>query len=439
MKGRTLRRGTWKWVMSLITVATLTIGVATAQTTVNGTIRGTLSDEQGGVVPGVTLVAKSVTVAGSFTAVTDENGRYRLIELPPGEYVVSAELMGFTKLERRGVLVRAGLNIALDLVMTLGAMTETLEVRGDAPMLDVANPVQAVNIEGQLQRALPTSSRRDYTDFLEMTPGMNSYVSASRGAGLYHMRGSRIESHVVQVDGADMGSLRQARPDYIGMSTDTLEDVQVKSAVADASAPLGNGAVMSIATPTGTNRFKGSASYVYANRDWHGENNPAGRSNSSSNSLFDGSIGGPLLRDRSWLFGSFRKINREISLGVPADQTALAKAVISPDWEPFDNSFRGTYWFIKSTTRISPNHRIEAFYQYDRSPTEGNYLRSGYNADVSVFGGVGYNARLSSLWGQNATTRFSASYNNKALSPKRSDYDATSFQACQSGRYTVPS
>ncbi len=409
--------------LAVLVVCLLLPSVAQAQTTVNGTIRGIVTDEQGGVLPGVAVTATSPTVAGVFTATSDDTGFYRLIDLPPGEYLLAAELMGFAKLERPGVVVRAGLNLALDIGMKLGTLSETVEVKLDTPMLEVSSPVQAVNIEGELQRALPTASRRDYTDFLEMTPGMNSYVSPSRGAGLYHMRGSRIESHVVQLDGADMGSLRQARPDYIGMSTDTLEDVQVKSAVSDASAPIGNGAVMNIATPTGSNSIKGSASYVYANRDWHSENNPNGRSNSSSNSLFDGSIGGPVLRDRSWFFTSFRKIDRQIGIGVPADQIALAKAVIDPGWEPFDNAFLGTFWFAKSTTVISKDHRLEGFYQYDRSPTEANYLRSGYNASVSVFGGNGYNVRLSSVWGGATTTRFSASYNDKALSPKASDFE----------------
>ena len=398
-------------------------GTALGQTSVNGSIRGVVRDEQGAVLPGVTLTATSPTVAGRFVAVSDTAGAYRLIDMPPGEYLVKAELSGFAKVDRSGVAVRAGLNLALDIVMKVGGLEETVQVKGDTPMLEVSSPIQAINIDGAMQRSLPTSSRRDYTDFLEMTPGMNSYVSPSRGAGLYHMRGSRIESHVVQIDGADMGSLRQARPDYIGMSTDTLEDVQVKSSVSDASAPIGNGAVMNVATPTGSNTFRGSASYVYANRDWHGENNPNGRSNSSSNSLFDGSIGGPVLRDRTWFFTSFRKIDRQIGIGVPAEQTALAKAVIDPAWEPFDNAFLGNFWFVKSTTQLSTNHRLEAFYHYDRSPTEANYLRSGYNASVSVFGGDGYNARVSSVWGTAFTTRFSASYNNKALSPKASAYE----------------
>lgn len=409
--------------MACLAVALLAASrVAAAQTTANGTIRGVVTDEQGGVLPGVTVQATSPTVAGSFMAVSNVEGAYRLIGLPPGEYTVSAELAGFSRLERPGILVRAGLNLALDIGMKLGALSETLQVVGETPMLDVTSPVQGVNIDGELQRMLPTSSRRDYTDFLEMTPGMNSYVSPSRGAGLYHMRGSRIESHVVQIDGADMGSLRQARPDYIGMSTDTLEDVQVKSAVSDASAPLGNGAVMNIAAPTGSNLFRGSASYVYANRGWHAENNPNGESQSSSNSLFDASVGGPIFKNRSWFFGSFRQINRQIGVSRPLDQIGLSKALLGETWESFDNGFLGTFGFFKSTTQLARDHRLEAFYQKDRSPTEANYLRSGYNAAVSVFGGVGYNGRVSSTWGSSTTTRFSVSYNDKALSPKRSDF-----------------
>ena len=90
--------------------------------------------------------------------------------------------------------------------------------------------------------------------------------------------------------------------------------------------PIGNGAVMNIATPTGSNSFKGSASDVYAEPRLARREQPERRSNSSSNSLFDGSVGGPVLRDRSWFFSSFRKIDRQIGIGVPADQIALAKA-----------------------------------------------------------------------------------------------------------------
>lgn len=397
-------------------------GSVAAQTSANGSIRGYVRDAQDAVLPGVTITASSPTVAGVRTTVSDGHGFYRLIEVPPGEYTIVAELAGFSKFERAGVAVRAGLNIGLEIVVAVGTVTETVQVSSETPMLEVDQPSQGVNIDGAFQRALPTSGRRDYTDFLEMTPGVASYVSPSRGAGLYHMRGSRIESHVIQVDGADMGSLRQARPDYVGMSTDTLGDVEVKSSVSDASAPLGQGAVVNIATPTGSNVVKGSLSTAYTHRDWHADNNPGGETNSSSLALFDASLGGPVVRDRSWFFGSFRRIARNIGVNRTAEQIALNRALLGSDWQSFDNGFDGTFAYAKSTTQLG-RHRFEAFYQMDHSPTEANNAREALNTDISVFGGEGYSARLASVWGNSVTTRVSASYNNKALSPTRSDFE----------------
>lgn len=69
-------------------------GTASAQTTAEGTIRGVIHDDQGGVLPGVTVVAASPTVAGSFTTVSDAAGSYRLLNLSPGEYSITAELQG---------------------------------------------------------------------------------------------------------------------------------------------------------------------------------------------------------------------------------------------------------------------------------------------------------------------------------------------------------
>ena len=76
------------------------------------------------------------------------------------------ELAGFSKQERSGIVVRSGLNIAVDIHLAVGSVEETVQVVGETPMLEVQKPVQAVNISGELQRALPLSSRKDYSDFL---------------------------------------------------------------------------------------------------------------------------------------------------------------------------------------------------------------------------------------------------------------------------------
>src|SRR4029453_10196280 len=187
---------------------------------------------------------------------------------------MSAELAGFSRFSRPGIVVRAGLNLVVDVSLKVGSLEETVQVTAETPMLDVDKPVQAVNISGELQRSLPLSSRRDYTDFLEATPGLNTYVNPQSGGGIYSLRGSTIESHVVQVDGADMSSFRQSRPDYIAVSSDALEDVQVKVAASDPPSPPGNGVVINVATPSGTNAFRGSLSGAYTSEDWSADNNP---------------------------------------------------------------------------------------------------------------------------------------------------------------------
>jgi len=405
-----------------VALALLVPASAFGQTTAEGAVRGYVRDEQGGAVPGVSIVAASPTVAGRREAVSDAEGFYRLTNLPPGEYTLTAVLTGFSRFERPGVLVRAGLNLAVDLTLKIGSLEETVQVIAETPMLDVDKPVQAVNIEGELQRALPLSSRRDYTDFLEVTPGLNTYVNPQSGGGIYSLRGSTIESHVVQMDGADMSSFRQSRPDYIAISSEALEDVQVKVAASDASAPLGNGVVINVATPSGTNKLRGSAAFAYASEDWNADNNPRGDANFSSINQADGSLGGPVKKDAVWFFGSYRKAKREIGINRSQQQLQFHQA-LNPGWSAFNNTFEGDTAFIKGNGRVTGSHLVEGFYQWDDYPTTSNEAVDNANVQVQAYGGKGLSGRLASAWSNTFSTRISASYNDKALNSSESDYD----------------
>ena len=91
-----------------------------------GSIRGRVADQSGAVVDSALIVASSPNVAGAFHAVTDAAGAYRLLDLPPAnDYTVTAEKIGFSKFERKGVSVRAGLNIALDIDLAVGNLNQT--------------------------------------------------------------------------------------------------------------------------------------------------------------------------------------------------------------------------------------------------------------------------------------------------------------------------
>jgi hypothetical protein len=392
-------------------------GSAWAQSSAEGTVRGVVHDEQGGVLPGVTMTAASPTVAGASTTISEADGSYRLLNLRPAEYTITAELPGFSKYVRPGVVVRAGLNIAVDVVLKVGAMSETVQVTADSPMLEVQKPVQSVNISGEMQRSLPLGTRKDFSEFLEVTPGVTARTfDQGTGGQVYMLRGGEIEGHVVQVDGADMGSFRQAWAGlYVGLSTDAIEDTQVKTGGVDASAPLGVGVVINIATPSGTNQLKGSASTLYQAKSWNG-NNAAPKGQSVYTKVFqpDLSLGGPILKDKLFFFGAFRYSDRETGIFRTQDQLTRL-AAIDPTFTPFANGGKNKYYYVKATAQLSPKHQFYVFFQRDFNPEIAAFPTDSKTFNVTAFGGNGIGARLSSLWGNSVTTRFLASYNNKSI------------------------
>ena len=144
---------------------------ATAQV-VGGSIGGIVTDEQASALPGVSLTVSAPPVKKAV--VTAGDGSYRLVDLVPGTYVVTAQLAGFATLVRQNVVVREGLNLTLDLTMTVGAINETVEVRADTPLLESRTAAQGVNISGDLQRALPLSALRTWADALTLVAGVTT-------------------------------------------------------------------------------------------------------------------------------------------------------------------------------------------------------------------------------------------------------------------------
>src|SRR5262245_23073001 len=132
-----------------------------------GTLVGYVRDATGAVLPGVTVTATSPVLIGSRTAVTDAQGYYRLLNLPPGDYTLVAEISGFSTHRQEGVTMRAGATFTSNIQMKLSTVEESVTVVGDSPMLEVGTPTHAVNISGEFQREVPIQSRKSYTDFLE--------------------------------------------------------------------------------------------------------------------------------------------------------------------------------------------------------------------------------------------------------------------------------
>jgi hypothetical protein len=366
-------------------------------------------------VAGAAVTARSPNAAGALSSVTDGEGIYRLAALPPdADWAIVVEKPGFARYERKGIVVRAGLNLTLDLELQVGNGNQPVEVTaGDTPLLETVSAEQAVDLSGELVRNLPLTGRREWSDTLQLTPGILSASTDAYGGQVYFVRGSENENHATLLDGADIGSFEQNWPsNFISISTESLGDVQVKTGATDASSPSAMGMVINLATPTGGDTFHGVVSLLYSPRALNSNNTPGGQSAVSDALQPDFSLSGPIKKGKAWFFASGRYINRNDGISRTATQVAQLKGVDSA-FQPFDNEARGFVYLGNSTVQLGEKHKLFGLVQYDSRTQGGNFQNYAGNYAPSQYGGGAYSLKLSSMWPPKFTTRFQVSYNNK--------------------------
>jgi hypothetical protein len=400
----------------------------------DASLRGYARDESGAVLPGVTLTATSDAIMAPRVAVSDGTGYYRILNLPPGTYAVTAELSGFTTFRQEEIVLRAGVNFNVDVRMTIGGVEETVTVTAETPMLEIASPSNILNVDGEFQREMPIQARRNWSDFLELTPGVNARpFDDGSGRMVYFGHATEHFAHVIQIEGMQAAAYDDAQVTYVGMGADMIDDVSVKTGGVTADEPLGTGIVMNVVTKSGGNNFSGSAALAWQEFDWNGDNAPSGEGVAGTPTTqqvkqFDGAIGGPIVKDKAWFFFSFRQadlangISRteldvsrlETFSGIPlgGSATTPSRGTV-PTYEAFPNTSKSSQPYFKFSSQINPNHEVSAYYQRD---TLDNTSDREYNwapfLNVQT-GGDLYGGKLTSIFGTTTTGQFAVSYNNK--------------------------
>jgi hypothetical protein len=386
-----------------------------------GGLTGYAKDEQGGVLPGVTVTATGPELLTPVVAVTDTAGYYRLQNLPPGNVVLTAELAGFATFRREGILMRAGSSFTVDIEMKVGTLAETVNVAGESPMVSTGLPTKTLTVDGDLLRAAPISARRAFSDVLDMAPGVNSRNSdGASGQRMYYYHGTTLFSTVITLEGAPAGTYNDASAFQINMAGETTADAEVKLGGVDASSPTGTSVVMNIIAPRGGNTLKGTVQYEGAKFDWNSDNTqnsvaPGGTPTSQAINQWDASLGGPLIKNKMWAFGAYRYAD----LGIGVSRLPLDIAfdtsfpTIQPNFQPFNNTSTGSQHFAKVTTQLSPKHEVTALYQYQHATSTSGRERDLVQLCCTDAGGGVYSGQLQSVWTNRLTTTVSASYNNK--------------------------
>jgi hypothetical protein len=347
---------------------------------------------------------------------------------------VAAELAGFSNYRREGIIMRAGLTVTVDIALTLGSVSETITVTGESPMIETNRPTSVINIEGELLRAAPITSRRLFSDALDMAPGIGSRnVDDGVGRRAYYFRGSHIYAHAFQLEGQPASAYIDSAAHSMGMGGDTVQDVEIKLGGADASTPLSTGVVMNVVTPRGQNEFKGSVNYVFQPMAWNSDNTkggaaPGGLPTSQSVNQWDMSLGGRIIRDKVWFYATYRYA--DLQNGISRTTTDLAYlTAFDPTFVPFDNSSVSKQPFVKVTTQFTGRgtHELSGFYQNDRNRYTSSRERNTNLVNFNSAGGSMYVAKLNSVFGQRLTTSFSVSYNNKGGNDEDTYNTATGF------------
>jgi hypothetical protein len=416
----------------------LVLGILVSATAYSqtGSLRGYVRDESGAVVPGVTVTATSEALMRPASAVTDGTGLYRILNLPPGTYTLTFELGGFATSRQEGVVLPAGANYAVDATMGLSTVQETITVTAETPMLEIAKPSNVLNIEGEFQKEMPIAARRNWSDFLEMTPGVHSRpFDDGSGRMVYFGHATEHFAHVVQLEGMQAGNYNDFQLTYVQMGSDMIEDTQVKTGGVDASTPMGTGLAINVVTKSGGNEFSGSVGYAHQALGWNDDNTGAttrfdmppelqsvtGRDffestggTPAQNALkqLDGSFGGPIVRDKVWFFTSLRYSNVEVPIS-RTDENVADIRTVAPEFEPFNQLIEGYQPYAKVTASLSPTHDLAVVFQRDR--TQGESSWEYFTDPMNVYGNGGnlFTGRLTSVWGTNLTSTFSAGYNNK--------------------------
>jgi hypothetical protein len=300
-------------VLPLLAVTVLFPVAVHAQATIAGTVR----DPTGAVLPGVIVEAASpALIEKSRTVVTDGTGQYRVVDLVPGGYSVTFTLQGFSTVRRDGIEVSGAGVFSVNVEMRVGALTETITVSGEAPVIDVQSVRNETVLQSDVLASLPAS--RGFSQLLNAVPSvqggnLDSQVTAiGTGGTFFNSFGSRPNEGRVNMDGLSIGGGYNGGGVGFVPDPSTFEEMQVTVSGGLGESEVGS-AMINFIPKTGGNDFSGQAFYSTSG-DWAQGTNLDDRLRSygiTQSGLVDrwdvsGSLGGPIVRNRLWFFGSAR-------------------------------------------------------------------------------------------------------------------------------------
>jgi hypothetical protein len=404
------------------------LGTAAMEQSTNATISGIVLDPSGSAIPAATLQLVNDVTGLIYAGATNSEGIYALSNLPPGPYRIQVSKIGFKTLIKPDIVLSVQDAVALNFTLPVGALSETITVEGGASAVNTESAAVSTVVDRQFAEDLPMNGR-SFQTLIELTPGVVPASSNIGDGGQFNVSGQRANANYWMVDGvsanvgiAAFGALGNGLSGSLGtfsalggtnslVSVDALQEFRIQTSTYAPEFGRTPGGQISILTRSGTNQLHGTI-FDYLRNDAFDANNwfanraglPKAREKQND---FGGTVGGPLLRDRTFFFFSYEglrlRLPQTLLTTVPdlAARQAAAPALRrffdayplpnGPD-DPasgmarFDASFSNPASLDAYSLRLDHrvNGRLSLFGRYDYSPSEANQRASGGSTALSV-------------------------------------------------------
>ncbi len=348
---RGLLRRVVRTAVTAAAIAVLWSGVAFAQA-VSGTLLGSIADQGGLGMPGVTVTITETSTNISLTATTNDSGFYTFPSLKDGTYKVVAELSGFKRVVRDGIIVPVNTTIRVDLKMEVGALEESITVVGQSPILQTDRTDTGRIIESKMVSDLPLTFNRNFQSVLITVPGTtrphreHSAFFNSQDSLSVEVNGQPRMANNTLLEGLD-NNHKTGLLQVIIPAADALETVSVSTSNYDAEFGRSGGAVMNVTLKSGTNQLRGTG-FLFGNTDATNASDYFTHLVAPTKFLNSGfTLGGPIVRNKFFFFGDYQRTLDNFGYVVRAIVPTMAmrngdfSAVTQRIYDPFTGDVGG--------------------------------------------------------------------------------------------------
>ncbi len=359
----------------VVAALALTASVVSAQT--GSSIAGVVKDTTGAVLPGVTVEAASPALIEKVrTAVTDAAGQYKVVGLVPGTYTVTFTLTGFNAFKRENIELTSSFTANVNAELRIGAVEETITVSAESPTVDVQNVVAQRVMTRDILDSVPAGSKAVISVGI-LIPGVvtnNQDVGGTAyTSSQIAIHGGRQTEQQLLYDGMYYNNGQGMGGTYTAMAVNdgTVQEVSLETGGLSAESALG-GIRTNVIPKEGGNSFKGSFFGTFTNESLQGDNltpdliarGLAATSKVTESYDVNPSVGGPVVRDRLWFFGSYRRlVSNKTVAGMFFNATPTGH-VYTPDLSrPAANDEINGNQSVRLTGQLSPRNKISAQFQ----------------------------------------------------------------------------